>query len=142
MSPIMWGPEESGTGTCTTLRPSVVETIVTDPLTGGQKGSKLARFDLIPPEALWALAEHYGVGCQKYADRNWEKGLDNGLIVAALERHLTQRKMGEKVDAESGSHHMIAVVWHAIALYIYDIRHIGTDSITVKVPHDPLSGRD
>ena len=46
------------------------EVRVVDPVTGGEKGAKLARFDLIPPEATWALAEHYGKGCAKYSDRN------------------------------------------------------------------------
>lgn len=34
--------------------------------TGASKGSKLARFDLIPQDALWELAEHYGKGAEKY----------------------------------------------------------------------------
>lgn len=42
------------------------EVRVVDPTTGGEKGSKLARFSLIPPEFLWALAEHYGKGAAKY----------------------------------------------------------------------------
>lgn len=42
------------------------EVRVVDPTTGGEKGSKLARFSLIPPEFLWALAEHYGKGANKY----------------------------------------------------------------------------
>ena len=47
------------------------EVRVVDEKTGGIKGQKLARFDLIPPEVEWALAEHYGRGCLKYQDRNW-----------------------------------------------------------------------
>lgn len=39
---------------------------VVNPVTGGAKGQKLARFDLIPPDALWALAEHFGKGATKY----------------------------------------------------------------------------
>lgn len=105
------------------------ETRVVDAKTGGEKGSKLARFDLIPAEAVWALAEHYGRGCAKYADRNWERGYDWGLSVAALERHLTQWKLGESIDAETGSHHLIAVAWHAFALFIFEIRKLGTDTV-------------
>lgn len=107
------------------------ETILTDPLTGGQKGSKLARFDLVPQEASWALAEHYGKGCAKYADRNWEKGYKWGLSVAALERHLNQWKRGESFDTETGTHHLIAVVWHAFALFIFELRGLGTDDCRV-----------
>lgn len=102
---------------------------ITDEKTGGQKGSKLARFDLIPPEALWGLAEHYGRGCEKYSDRNWEKGYKWGLSVAALQRHLYQWIMGESIDPETGGHHLIAAAWHCFALFTYETRNIGTNDV-------------
>lgn len=117
------------------------EVRVTDPKTGGEKGSKLARFDLVPPEASWALAEHYGKGCAKYADRNWEKGYKWGLSVAALERHLNQWKQGESYDKETGSHHLIACAWHCFALFVFEMRSLGTDdrSCTVTKNGKPTS---
>ena len=105
------------------------ETRVTDPVTGGQKGSKLARFSLIPPDFLWALAEHYGRGALKYEDRNWQKGYKWGLSLDALDRHLIQWLMGEDLDAETGTHHLVAVAWHAIALWWWSKRNLGTDDI-------------
>lgn len=112
---------------------SMEEVRVKDKKTGGEKGSKLARFSLIPPDALWALAEHYGRGAKKYADRNWEKGYDWSLSLDALERHLRARQMGEKVDAETGSQHLTAVIWHALALWVFDNRGLGTDNVTVPL---------
>lgn len=105
------------------------EVRVTDAVSGGQKGSKLARFSLIPAEFLWALATHYGIGAQKYEDRNWERGYKWSLSVDALERHLNQWKLGENLDAETGSHHLIAVAWHACALFIFGKRGLGTDDV-------------
>lgn len=90
--------------------------LVVDKNTGGGKGSKLARFDLIPPDVMWQLAEHYGAGARKYEDRNWQKGYPWSLSIAALHRHLAQFEMGEDIDPETGSKHMIAVVWNAVAL--------------------------
>jgi len=104
------------------------EVRVTDPKTGGQKGMKLARFDLIPPEYEWELAEHYGKGAKKYADRNWEKGYDWSLAYQALRRHLNQWWRGEDRDPETGTHHLIAVIWHAIALYTFQLRGLGNDN--------------
>lgn len=104
------------------------ETIVTDPVTGGQKGVKLARFSLIPSQFLWALAEHYGKGASKYADRNWEKGYSWAYGMDALERHYNAWKMREDIDEETGSHHLIAVAWHAAALYMFQQCGLGTDS--------------
>ena len=109
-----------------------LETRGVDPNTGGEKGSKLARFDLIPPEAMWSLAEHYGKGCAKYADRNWERGYKWSLSVAALQRHLHQWLMGEDKDEETGTHHLIAVVWHAMALFIFQLRGLGADDVRTQ----------
>ena len=92
------------------------EVRVVDPDTGGEKGTKLARFDLIPIGPLTALAEHYGVGAQKYEDRNWERGYNWSLSYAALMRHLTAWWGGEDLDPETGSSHLTAVAWHAFAL--------------------------
>ena len=112
---------------------AVNEVRTTDPLTGGQKGSKLARFSLIPQEFLWALAEHYGKGSLKYEDRNWEKGYKWSLSQDALERHLRQWLLGEDRDPETGSNHLVAVAWHAAALFTYQLRGLGTNDIRPKV---------
>lgn len=84
--------------------------------TGGQKGSKGARFDQIPPTVLWELAEHYGIGAAKYDDDNWRKGYDWRLSYAALQRHLNTFWAGEDLDPETGSKHVIAAAWHCFAL--------------------------
>ena len=100
-----------------------------DPFSGGEKGSKLQRFSLIPTEFLWSLAEHYGKGALKYESRNWEKGYNWSLTVDALERHYNLWKMGERIDPDTGSHHLIAVAWHVIALFIFELRGLGTDDV-------------
>ncbi len=103
-----------------------------DQSTEGIKGSKLARFSLIPVDFLWALAEHYGRGAQKYDDRNWEKGYKWSLSVDALNRHLTQWICGEDTDPETGSSHLVAVAWHAIALWWWHKRGLGTNDVREK----------
>lgn len=99
------------------------ETIATDPNTGGQKAVKLARFSLIPPRPLWELAEHYGKGCKKYADRNWELGYKWGLSIDAMERHLNLFKQGQDFDPETGTAEPICVMWHAAALRQFMLTH-------------------
>lgn len=113
------------------------EVRVTDAVTGGQKGSKLARFSLIPRDFLWELAEHYGRGARKYEDRNWQKGYKWSLTVDALDRHLSAWLHGtpennwqpEDNDPETGSSHLIAVAWHVIALWWFHKHGRGTDDI-------------
>lgn len=94
-----------------------------DPETGAEKGTKLARFDLIPEIPLWALAEHYGRGARKYADHNWRKGYPWSIAYAALNRHLWLWWNGEDVDPELGSHHLDAVAWHAFTLREFSETH-------------------
>ena len=119
--------------------------------TGGQKGAKLARFDLLPVGPLTELAEHYGVGAFKYADNQWRKGYEWSKSYAALMRHLTAFWQGydfdvcsndpegcSRVDANgerftavredacfnhTGSHHMTAVAWHAFCLLEFKDAH-------------------
>ena len=94
----------------------MIEERIKNEETGGEKCRKLARFDLIPPKALWELAEHYGKGCVKYEDRNWEKGYDWGLSIGAACRHITQFMGGEDIDYETGSKHVICAAWHMFTL--------------------------
>ena len=94
-----------------------------DPTTGAEKGSKLARFDLIPEAPLWELAEHYGRGAQKYAERNYERGYKWSLSFAAAMRHLWAFWRGEDRDPETGTRHVICAAWHCLALALFAETH-------------------
>lgn len=101
--------------------------------TGGSKGAKLARFDLIPQDVLWELAEHYGKGEAKYPTGddgipNWQHGYAWNLSVAALLRHLSKFLQGEDIDEETGSSHLMGVIWHGIALRWFQLHNKGTDT--------------
>ena len=91
--------------------------------TGGAKGSKPARFDLIPTRPWWAVAELFGYGTRKYEDRNWERGYDWSLSYAALQRHANLFWSREDDDPETGLPHLAAVVFHALALMEYARTH-------------------
>ena len=84
--------------------------------TGGEKGVKTERFDLIPADSLRKLAYLYGKGSEKYADRNWEAGYEWSKSYGAMQRHAWQFWNGEDLDEETGVPHVINVAWHAFAL--------------------------
>lgn len=90
---------------------------------GGEKGVKPARFDLIPAKAEWQLAELFGKGAEKYADRNWERGYEWSKSYGALRRHLNLWWRGEDTDSETGLPHLAAVAWHAFALLTFAEEH-------------------
>jgi|ERR1700722_5031944 len=100
---------------------------ITDPVTGGMKGRKLERYDLIPFEALDEVARLYGRGALKYEDHNWRKSYAWSLSLGALLRHASLWAQGEDFDPETKCHHMAAVAWHALALLTFSIRSSGTD---------------
>lgn len=110
--------------------------------TGGQKGKKLARFDLLPVEPLTEVARLYGRGAEKYADRNWERGYDWSLSFAAMQRHAWAFWGGESIDPETERHHLASVVFHAMALMEYEGRGKGTDDRPTTNQPQLKEGRD
>jgi hypothetical protein len=118
------------------MAPDGQETRITDPTTGGAKGSKLAAFHLIPWSIVREVAEHFGRGARKYDDRNWERGYAWSLSFAALHRHLECFWDGDEYDddpslyiegEEHTARHIIAVAWHALVLAFFSRYNIGTD---------------
>ena len=86
---------------------------------GGEKGQKPERMDLIPPKPLLELARQYGWGAEKYSDYNWVKGYPYSLALGALLRHVLAWMDGEDRDPESGNHHLAAAAWHAFTLMAF-----------------------
>lgn len=93
---------------------------------GGEKGQKGRRYDLLPADVLDAAADHFGAGAAKYEDRNWERGYEYSLSYGALMRHLQAWWQGEELD-EEGNHHMDAVLFHAMVLRAFQLRDVGED---------------
>jgi hypothetical protein len=123
----------------------VGETRLTDPKTGGQKGVKLERFDLVPWEPLTALARLYGKGAIKYEPNNWRRGYAWMLSLGGMMRHLAWWAIGKswdtadgtkdgpcELDAEgkpihTGEHHLTCAAWHCFTLYVFETQNLGTD---------------
>lgn len=91
--------------------------------TGAEKGVKPERYDLIPVDALAAVARLYGAGAKKYAEHNWRAGYEFSKSYAALQRHANQFWNGEDVDPEMGESHLAAVIFHAMTLLTFQQEH-------------------
>ena len=114
------------------------EVRVVDKKTGGQKGMKVAAYDLLPFDALEEVAKVFGWGATHYARRNWERGYDWGLSYAAMMRHAAAFWRRQDVDDESGLNHMAHCVWHGLALLAFSMRKMGVDSRGMKCEPDPV----
>lgn len=91
------------------------------------------RMELLPFDALEAVARVLTKGAAKYAPRNWERGMSWQKCVGCLLRHLTARMMGEKLDKETGEPHLAHVATNALFLLTYELRKIGTDDLKVAL---------
>jgi len=87
--------------------------------TGGEKGVKPERYDLIPVEAMAKVAQLYGFGAKKYAEHNWRKGYEWSKSYAALQRHSNEFWKGVDLDPETGLPHLAAVVFHSLTLMTF-----------------------
>jgi hypothetical protein len=105
------------------IKKSINGEVRTTSSTGGQKGSKPQRYDLIPAGPLKLLAELYGKGAEKYDERNWEKGYDWHLSYAAAQRHMNQWWAGEDIDEETGIPHPINAVFHMFGVTEFMTTH-------------------
>jgi hypothetical protein len=85
------------------------------------------RFDLIPMRPLFELAKVYTLGCVKYTDRNWEKGMGWCRVFAAILRHLFAWFLGQKNDPKDGQLHLSSAAWGCFALMEYEHTHVELD---------------
>lgn len=84
--------------------------------TGGEKGMKPERHDLLPREGIEAIARVFAFGATKYADHNWRKGYEWSKSYSALQRHLYAFWSGETLDPESGLPHLAHAGFHILVL--------------------------
>ena len=87
-----------------------------------------ARMDLIPPGTLLEVGEVLAYGTKHYGDNNWKKVAQERHYAAAL-RHINKFWAGEKLNKESGYHHLI----HAITdlMFVYEL----DDKRDISIPN-------
>lgn len=74
------------------------------------------RYDLVSPFAMQRIALWYELGSQKYAPRNWEKGIPFGRCIDSAKRHIDKFLMG-KTDED----HLAAACWNIMAIMHYQM---------------------
>jgi len=81
--------------------------------TGGMRepATGKGRYDLLSPAVLKRVAQHYENGAEKYAARNWEKGLPDSRCFDSAVRHLYTWLEGDKSED-----HLAAAIWNISAL--------------------------
>ena len=72
------------------------------------------RFDLLPVEAIKALAKRFEYGAKLHGANNWRKGIPNSSLYDSALRHLFQALNGE-VDED----HLASCLWN-VSVLIYN----------------------
>lgn len=106
-------------------------------MTGVKHDAGKPRIELIPPEAIFAMAEIFTFGAQKYGDQNWALGMSWGRMFGALMRHAwawwggklptTRSFLLGELDLESGRSHLWHMAVIVAMLIAYEERGTGTD---------------
>jgi len=96
----------------------------------GQKHDKeKIRMDLLPFDALEEVAKILTFGAKKYSANNWQN-VENAKerYEAALLRHLSAHKKGEKIDNDSGLSHLSHVACNALFLIWFELNEVDKKS--------------
>lgn len=96
------------------------------------------RYDRIPAQALFVLGRHYAAGAKKYAAHNWAAGYEWSKPYAAMQRHLWTAQSGEHIDAETGSPHLVAVLWHCLTMLEFYTTHPEFDDRPIRGTQDTV----
>lgn len=93
-------------------------------------GAKI-RMDLLPFEALEAVAEVLTFGAKKYTDNGWQT-IENGerRYLGAMLRHLAACERGEAQDPESGLSHAAHAATNALFILWFEIQKEKENGIT------------
>jgi len=97
-------------------------------LEGMKYDGEKERFDLLPFDVLEEVAKVLTVGAKKYADRNWESGMDWGRPFAAALRHMSAFWQRESFDKDTNCHHLACAIAELMFLLAYDFRGTGNDN--------------
>jgi len=88
-------------------KPEESRSLTSSPGAGVKYDSGKPRFSLVPLNALRAVVRVLDAGARKYAPDNWRKVPDaRRRYYDAVHRHIGEWWDGEKLDPETGEHHL------------------------------------
>src|ERR1035437_3977488 len=86
------------------------------------------RWDLLPIDCVEDVVKILTFGAKKYSANNWQQVEDGeNRYYAALMRHLSVSRQGEKIDPESGLSHLSHVMCNVVFLLWLEKHEISND---------------
>jgi Domain of unknown function (DUF5664) len=94
----------------------VSEGVVMQPTEGVKHDAEKTRLDLLPWSAITAMADVLAFGAKKYSAENWRQVPEwRRRYFAAGMRHAIAWWCGQRLDPETGSHHLA----HAMCCFAF-----------------------
>lgn len=81
------------------------------------RGEEKGRYDLLPPDAIRRLALHFQRGAKKYADRNWERGMELHVLMDSGIRHAF-----DYLEGKTNEDHLAAATWNFLCAMATETR--------------------
>lgn len=100
------------------------------------------RYDLLHPVAQDGIVRVLTKGAEKYAPRNWERGMKWSTVLASMKRHIAAIERGEDFDPETGELHIDHVQCNAHFLSAYYKIYPQGDDRQQPYLHRPKIGLD
>lgn len=100
-----------------------VKHLIKEPAEGKKYDDGKLRWDLLPMCIIEEVVEVLTLGAKKYGDSNW-KQVENweDRYYAAMMRHISKWRVGEKADDESGLRHLAHAICSAVfIMYLEDM---------------------
>ena len=83
--------------------------------------------ELVPTEAIEAIAEVLAFGAQKYSANNWRSGFKWSRLFGACLRHIYAHMRGQNIDPESGLSHLAHAGCCIMFLITHETNKLGED---------------
>lgn len=126
---------------CNSCYMKQADVVFTTP-SGAQSSHGAPRFDLIPLDALAAIAKRYEEGSKKYSDFNWMKGFGDPVferdrynhILHHLQLYNMQTKQHDTVHSEDDKiGNLAAAAWGCITLLSFELRRVREENNKTKI---------
>lgn len=112
---------------------------------GARESKELVYSKHVPIEAIAAAEASFLYGAEKYAERNWEKGIPWQALIDSLKRHVDDFELRKDLDdgpGGSGLPTISMIMASACMLAASVIRNIGTDNRLTEPGEGAFCGKD
>ena len=108
---------------------------------GAKRSGVAPRFDLIPREALEALAKRLTLGAAKFGEFNWQKAVSDPTFQRDVTNHLMAHLLDFQLQGNSMQDNTAAIITNAAFLCYFEAKHTERDFMAALAGHVEAEAR-